>query len=154
MLALKRYGFKGMSAQRSCWGDVAPSGLCGRGAPVSIEDCSRGLIIPIGIWVLETACKQNVARQRQGLPRVCMSVNLSLRQFSDDNLSKEVAAVLRRTGMDPALLELEITESMIAGGRRIEAKESHEPGSAITRIGESVWLKTENAFTGFVRSGP
>ena len=72
-----------------------------------------GLIVPIGMWVLQTACAQNVAWQRQGLPAVCMSVNLSMRQLSDENLVKEIAAVLEETGMDPKLLELEVTESMI-----------------------------------------
>ena len=72
-----------------------------------------GLIVPIGMWVLQTACAQNVAWQRQGLPAVCMSVNLSMRQLNDENLVKEIAAVLEETGMDPSLLELEVTESMI-----------------------------------------
>ena len=72
-----------------------------------------GLIVPIGMWVLQTACAQNVAWQRQGLPAVCMAVNLSMRQLNDENLVKEIAAVLEETGMDPTLLELEVTESMI-----------------------------------------
>jgi diguanylate cyclase (GGDEF)-like protein/PAS domain S-box-containing protein len=72
-----------------------------------------GLIVPIGLWVLQSACAQNVAWQRQGLPPVCMAVNLSMRQLSDENLTREIAAVLEETGMDPSLLELEVTESMI-----------------------------------------
>src|ERR1035437_2147011 len=51
--------------------------------PVAEES---GLIIPIGRWVMRTACAQNVAWQQQGLPAVCMAVNLSLRQLTDDNL--------------------------------------------------------------------
>ncbi|HUO43752.1 MAG TPA: EAL domain-containing protein [Burkholderiales bacterium] len=72
-----------------------------------------GLIVPIGEWVLRTACLQNIAWQKQGLPPYIMAVNLSARQFGDDHLLDDVAAILRDTGMDPHLLELEITESMI-----------------------------------------
>jgi diguanylate cyclase (GGDEF)-like protein/PAS domain S-box-containing protein len=72
-----------------------------------------GLIVPIGKWVLRTACAQNVAWQRQGLPPVCMAVNLSARQFSDENLLGDIAAALKDSGMEPRLLELEITEGMV-----------------------------------------
>jgi diguanylate cyclase (GGDEF)-like protein len=72
-----------------------------------------GLIVPIGAWVLKTACAQNVAWQKDGLPALCMAVNLSPRQFTDDNLLRDIAAILEETGMDPTLLELEITEGML-----------------------------------------
>jgi EAL domain-containing protein (putative c-di-GMP-specific phosphodiesterase class I) len=72
-----------------------------------------GLIVPIGRWVMKTACAQNVAWQRQGLPPVCMAVNLSLRQLIDDNLLEDIKAALDDSGMAPNLLELEITESMV-----------------------------------------
>jgi diguanylate cyclase (GGDEF)-like protein/PAS domain S-box-containing protein len=72
-----------------------------------------GLIVPIGNWVMRTACAQNVAWQKAGLPPVKMCVNLSMRQLNDEALAREIEAVLRDTGMDPSLLELEITESMI-----------------------------------------
>jgi diguanylate cyclase (GGDEF)-like protein len=78
--------------------------------PVAEE---TGLIVPIGRWVMKTACAQNVAWQRQGLPPVCMAVNLSLRQLMDDNLLKDIKAALDDSGMAPNLLELEITESMV-----------------------------------------
>jgi EAL domain-containing protein (putative c-di-GMP-specific phosphodiesterase class I) len=78
--------------------------------PVAEE---TGMIVPIGRWVMKTACAQNVAWQRQGLPTVCMAVNLSLRQLMDDNLLKDIRAALEDSGMAPNLLELEITESMI-----------------------------------------
>ena len=74
-----------------------------------------GLIVPIGRWVLQSACAQNVAWQRAGLPAVCMAVNLSPRQFVDDDLLHDLAAVFQETGMAPELLELEITESMVMG---------------------------------------
>jgi len=72
-----------------------------------------GLIVPIGRWVLSTACAQNAAWQREGLPPVCMAVNLSARQFADDSLPQDIRAVLEETGMKPELLELELTESMV-----------------------------------------
>ena len=72
-----------------------------------------GLIVPIGRWVMKTACAQNVAWQRQGLPPVCMAVNLSLCQLMDDNLLEDIKAALDDSGMAPNLLELEITESMV-----------------------------------------
>ncbi len=72
-----------------------------------------GLIVPIGIWVLRTACAQNVSWQRKGLPPICVAVNLSVRQFSDDHLLDDIAAILKETGMAPNLLELEITEGMV-----------------------------------------
>jgi diguanylate cyclase (GGDEF)-like protein/PAS domain S-box-containing protein len=78
--------------------------------PVAEE---TGLIVPIGRWVMRTACTQNVAWQRQGLPPVCMAVNLSLRQLMDDNLLEDIKAALVDSGMAPNLLELEITESMV-----------------------------------------
>jgi FOG: EAL domain len=78
--------------------------------PVAEE---TGLIVPIGRWVMKTACAQNVAWQRRGLPPVCVAVNLSLRQLTDDNLLEDIKDALNDSGMAPNLLELEITESMI-----------------------------------------
>ena len=72
-----------------------------------------GLIVPIGKWVLETACAQSMAWQRQGLPAIRVAVNLSPRQFADPNLLVDVGAALEKSGMPPELLELEITESML-----------------------------------------
>ena len=72
-----------------------------------------GLIVPIGRWVLRTACAQNVAWQRQGLPPVCVAVNLSMRQFQDAHLLSDIRAALDDAQMRPELLELEITEGMV-----------------------------------------
>ena len=72
-----------------------------------------GLIVPIGEWVLKTACVQNKSWQDRGLPRLRMAVNLSARQFAQENLVQDVARVLGETGLAPAALELEITESMV-----------------------------------------
>jgi diguanylate cyclase (GGDEF)-like protein len=72
-----------------------------------------GLIVPIGKWVLRTACLQNKAWQDEGLPPLSVAVNLSARQFTDENLLPDIAAILNESGMDPGFLELEITESMV-----------------------------------------
>ncbi|HKQ29973.1 MAG TPA: EAL domain-containing protein, partial [Burkholderiales bacterium] len=72
-----------------------------------------GLIVPIGEWVLRTACAQNVAWQHQGLPPMCMAVNLSPRQFTDEGLLVDIATTLKQTEMKPELLELELTEGMV-----------------------------------------
>ena len=74
-----------------------------------------GLILPIGRWVLETACRQARAWQVAfpGAGPMLMSVNLSARQFAQPGLGGEIAAILADTGLDPASLELEITESVL-----------------------------------------
>jgi len=78
--------------------------------PVAEE---TGLIVPIGKWVLRTACLQNVAWQKQGLPRMSMAINLTARQFADERLLPDLAEMLVATGMDAQLLELEIAESLL-----------------------------------------
>ena len=72
-----------------------------------------GLIVPIGAWVLRTACAQARAWQDQGFQSLRMAVNISSRQFSQAGLLDEVVGVLEQTGLDADLLELEITESML-----------------------------------------
>ncbi|MEO6080260.1 MAG: EAL domain-containing protein [Steroidobacteraceae bacterium] len=87
-------------------GTVAPM----RFIPIAEE---TGLIIPIGKWVLRTACAQNMAWQQQGLPALSIAVNLTARQFADESLLSDVSAILAATGMDPHLLELEIAENLL-----------------------------------------
>jgi diguanylate cyclase (GGDEF)-like protein len=84
--------------------------LPGRFVPLAEE---TGLIVPIGEWVLRTACAQNLAWQRSGLPAVAVSVNLSARQFWGGGLARMVAGALAETGTNPLHLELELTESMV-----------------------------------------
>jgi diguanylate cyclase (GGDEF)-like protein len=78
--------------------------------PVAEE---TGMIVPIGKWVLRTACLQNLAWHKQGLPPLNIAVNLSARQFADEHLLPDVASILKATGMAAHLLELEITESLL-----------------------------------------
>jgi diguanylate cyclase (GGDEF)-like protein len=87
-------------------GTVAPM----RFLPIAEE---TGLIVPIGKWVLKTACAQNVAWQQEGLPTLTMAVNLSVHQFRDEGLVRDIQSILASTGMDPALLELEISEKLL-----------------------------------------
>jgi diguanylate cyclase (GGDEF)-like protein len=72
-----------------------------------------GLIVPMGRWALKAACAQNMAWQRRGLRPVSVAVNLSPRQFTDDNLLHDIDEALSESGMSPALLQLEVTESMM-----------------------------------------
>jgi diguanylate cyclase (GGDEF)-like protein/PAS domain S-box-containing protein len=87
-------------------GQVSPATFI----PVAEE---TGLIVPIGRWVLRTACLQHAAWIRAGLPPVPMAVNLSPRQFADPNLLADLANVLRESGTQGSMLELEITEGMV-----------------------------------------
>ncbi len=72
-----------------------------------------GLIVPMGKWVLKTACLQNIAWQKQGFPPLRIGVNLSGRQFQEPELVEMILGVCHDTGLDPRLLELEITESIL-----------------------------------------
>jgi predicted signal transduction protein with EAL and GGDEF domain/FixJ family two-component response regulator len=77
-----------------------------------------GLIVPIGEWVLRTACNQARAWQDALQRPVRMAVNLSAKQFKDENLSQIVVSALDETGLDPKLLELELTEGTLMDDAR------------------------------------
>lgn len=72
-----------------------------------------GLIIPIGAWVLRTACAQNQAWQGAGKGKLRIAVNLSGVQFAQPDIVETVAAALNESGLDPACLEIELTESVV-----------------------------------------
>ncbi len=77
--------------------------------PVAEE---TGLIVPLGKWVLAEACRQACAWRSEFATPLKMNVNLSVRQFQHSDLVEDVAEVLRQTGLEPACLSLEITESV------------------------------------------
>ena len=75
------------------------------------EEC--GLIIPIGRWVLRQACEQACAWAKAGLRSATMAVNVSAKEFRGECFLKQLLEVLEETGLDPSLLELELTESVL-----------------------------------------
>lgn len=81
----------------------------GRFIPIAEE---TGLIEPIGWWALRAGCAQARAWLDAGLAFQCIAVNLSARQFADQTLATRIAALLDEMGLEPSVLELEITESM------------------------------------------
>lgn len=70
------------------------------------------MIVPIGEWVLRTACQQNKKWQKAGLPLTTVGVNLSARQFRQKFFVEIVDRILKETGLDSQFLELELTESL------------------------------------------
>jgi len=92
--------------QHPVLGTVAP----GRFIAVAEES---GLIVPMGDWVLQEACRQAAEWQREGLPALPVAVNLSAIQFKRGNVEASVARALADSGLAPGLLELELTESIL-----------------------------------------
>jgi diguanylate cyclase (GGDEF)-like protein/PAS domain S-box-containing protein len=81
-----------------------------------------GLIVSMGKWALERACADSRSWQKFGLPEVLMSVNLSPRQFESSTLIADIRAVLEASGLEPSLLELEITEGAVMANPEHAAK--------------------------------
>lgn len=79
-----------------------------------------GLIVPIGEWVLRTACAQNKAWQNQNFPPMRVAVNLSGRQLQLPHLGETINSILHETGLEPRYLELELTESMMQSPQATE----------------------------------
>jgi diguanylate cyclase (GGDEF)-like protein/PAS domain S-box-containing protein len=73
----------------------------------------NGLIVPIGEWVIRRACEQSMEWQRQGLQPVPLAVNLSPRQFMHRGLVDSIRRILSETGIDPSMIEFEITETAL-----------------------------------------
>jgi EAL domain-containing protein (putative c-di-GMP-specific phosphodiesterase class I) len=78
--------------------------------PVAEE---TGLILPLGEWVLRTACAQHVQWRRDGLNPGVMAINVSARQFKQPEFATQVAAITQQAGARPTDVELEVTESML-----------------------------------------
>jgi len=91
--------------RRSAFGLIQP----GKFIPILEE---TGLIVPVGEWVLRTACAQNKRWQDEGLSPVCIAVNLSVIQFRQPRLVQTIKKILNETGLLPQYLELEITENI------------------------------------------
>lgn len=85
-----------------------------------------GLILPIGAWVLRTACAQTRLWQITGSPQMRIAVNVSARQFHDENLLEMVVQALAETEIDPGCLELELTESSIMQNPESVVKTLHQ----------------------------
>jgi len=118
------------------YGLVAP----GRFIPLAEE---TGLIVPIGKWVLKAACAQNKAWQDAGREPIVVSVNVSARQFRQDNLVRAVAEVLEETGLEARYLEIELTESMVM----------HDAAQLVAMLGElkrlGVQISVDDFGTGY-----
>jgi len=102
-----------------------------------------GLIVPIGKWVLKAACAQNKAWQDAGLEPIVVSVNVSARQFRQDNLVRTISEVLEETGLDSQYLEIELTESMVM----------HDAAQLVAMLGElkrlGVQISVDDFGTGY-----
>jgi len=87
-------------------------GMIPPGKFISLAE-ETGLIVPIGAWVIRTACAQTQAWQRAGLGRLRVAVNLSARQFAQKNLAGSIMNILDETGLAAEDLEIELTESLV-----------------------------------------
>ncbi|WP_162987352.1 bifunctional diguanylate cyclase/phosphodiesterase [Metabacillus litoralis] len=93
--------------QHHLMGNIPP----GKFIPIAEEN---GLIIPIGQWVIENACRHLSVLDLNGYSHISISINLSIRQFYQPNLVAMVASIIKETEVNPARLNFEITESMTA----------------------------------------
>jgi diguanylate cyclase (GGDEF)-like protein len=112
--------------------------------PVAEE---TGLILPIGTWVLRTACLQAKTWRAEGLAVQRIAVNVSGRQFALAEYPGQVAAILQETGLDPAMLELEISESVVMADETRAEKTINE----LKKLGIS--LAIDDFGTGYARFG-
>lgn len=99
-------GLEALLRWQSPFGMVQPSEFI----PIAEE---TGLILPIGEWVLDEACRQLKEWENRGFPRVKVSVNASARQFRDSNFSRKVEDILKKHEVDTRFFEIEITESVM-----------------------------------------
>lgn len=118
------------------------TGIVYPGSFIDIAEES-GLIIPIGDWVLHEACRQAVAWHRAGWPGLKIAVNISALQFGRGDLDLIVANALTSSGLDPAFLELEVTESVLIHN----TEKSLEAIQRLKRLG--VKLSLDDFGTGF-----
>ena len=114
-------------------------------APARFIDIAEetGLIVPIGLWVLQTACAQNKAWQDAGYPHLRMAVNLSARQFSHAGLLQNIIDALAKNNLQAKYLDIEITESLLVTDVEHAVKVMHE----IDQLGVS--LSIDDFGTGY-----
>ncbi|MEH2056374.1 MAG: bifunctional diguanylate cyclase/phosphodiesterase [Nostoc sp.] len=117
-------------------------GLVSPGKFIPIAE-ANGLIIPIGEWVLRTACAQNRAWQLAGFTPIRISVNLSARQFEQSNLVDVISQILEETGLQGSYLELEVTESFLMG----DIERSVKTLKQLRELG--IWLALDDFGTGY-----
>jgi diguanylate cyclase (GGDEF)-like protein/PAS domain S-box-containing protein len=103
---------------------------------------STGLIVPIGEWIILEACRFLVRQHSRGYA-VSVSINLSVRQFNDEQLTATIDRIIQRTGVDPAYLVFEITESMLMGDTDAAIKQLNQ----LKRLGIS--LSIDDFGTGY-----
>ncbi|MEH2105599.1 putative bifunctional diguanylate cyclase/phosphodiesterase [Nostoc sp.] len=104
---------------------------------------ANGLIVPIGEWVLRTACTQNRAWQQAGFSSIRISVNLSARQFEQPYLVEIVSQILEETGLQASCLELEVTESFLMADMERSVKTLKQ----LRQLG--IWLALDDFGTGY-----
>ncbi len=104
---------------------------------------ANGAIVPIGEWILRTACAQNRDWQLAGLTPIRMSVNLSARQFEQPYLVEIVNQILEETGLKASDLELEVTESFLMGNIERSIKTLKQ----LAELG--IWLALDDFGTGY-----
>jgi diguanylate cyclase (GGDEF)-like protein len=106
-----------------------------------LED--TGMIVEIGTWVLRTACRQHVRWQQSGMQELSLSVNISAVQFRAGDLPEIVAMIIRETGINPACLCLELTESIVM-------QDINQTVSTLHRLRESgIRLSIDDFGTGY-----
>ncbi|MFD0694582.1 DUF4084 domain-containing protein [Paenibacillus sp. GCM10027628] len=108
------------------WGLVSPLRF------ISIAE-ETGLIVPIGRWVLQEACRQMKKWHEEGFSKLGIAVNISPRQCLDSNLITIVSQVLQETGLDPNYLEIEVTETIMQ-----DVKESSFILSELKKLGVQI----------------
>jgi EAL domain-containing protein (putative c-di-GMP-specific phosphodiesterase class I) len=100
---------------------------------ISIAE-NNGLILPIGEWVLRTACAQARKWQDEGLPAVPVAVNVSAIQFRQEGFCTLIRKVLEDTGLSPQYLELELTVSLLLSNADVTLPVLHE----LTTLGQAI----------------
>ncbi|HVS33149.1 MAG TPA: EAL domain-containing protein [Thermoanaerobaculia bacterium] len=95
---------------------------------------SSGLIVPIGRWAIQAACRQAAQWHRQGCPDLVVSVNLSPRQFHHTDLTRTISEALRTAGLAPQYLELEVDETCVMHNAEVSMRILQELKAAGVRV--------------------